>query len=87
MIDIPPALQAKLDQGATTLCWVWILTRRDGAKFGLYGERVLSDKGIANESRDGDSNSGLTHRGRAIVQAFVKGVWGPAISFQRGRFI
>ncbi len=26
MIDIPPALQAMLDAGVTTLCWVWILT-------------------------------------------------------------
>lgn len=35
MIDIPPALQAKLDAGATTLAWAWIVTRRDGAVFGF----------------------------------------------------
>src|SRR5262245_51013647 len=27
---IPPALQAKLDSGATTLCRCFVLTRRDG---------------------------------------------------------
>ena len=31
MRDIPSALQAKLDGGATTLCRCWIVTRRDGA--------------------------------------------------------
>ncbi len=35
MRDIPPALQAKLETGATTLCRCWILTRRDGAVLGF----------------------------------------------------
>jgi uncharacterized phage protein (TIGR02218 family) len=32
---IPPALQAKLDSGATTACRCWILTRRDGVVQGF----------------------------------------------------
>lgn len=32
---IPPALQAKLDSGATTLCRCWILARRDGVVLGF----------------------------------------------------
>lgn len=35
MRAIPPALQTKLDSGATTLCRCWILTRRDGAVQGF----------------------------------------------------
>lgn len=32
---LPPGLQAHLDSGATTLCWCWRLTRRDGARLGF----------------------------------------------------
>jgi uncharacterized phage protein (TIGR02218 family) len=32
---IPPALQAHLDTGTTTLCTCWLLTRRDGVKLGF----------------------------------------------------
>jgi uncharacterized phage protein (TIGR02218 family) len=32
---IPPALQAKLDSGATTLCRCWVLTRSDGVVQGF----------------------------------------------------
>lgn len=35
MRTIPPALQAKLDSGATMLCRCWIVTRRDGAVQGF----------------------------------------------------
>jgi len=35
MIEIPHALQAKLDAGLTTLAWAWVLTRRDGRRFGF----------------------------------------------------
>lgn len=33
MRDIPPELQAKLDQGVTSLCWCWTITRQDGQVF------------------------------------------------------
>jgi uncharacterized phage protein (TIGR02218 family) len=35
MRSIPPALQAKLDSGVTTLCRCWVLTRRDGVVQGF----------------------------------------------------
>ncbi|MGJ3231308.1 MAG: DUF2163 domain-containing protein [Oceanicaulis sp.] len=48
MIDIPPALQAKLDAGATTLARAWIVTRRDGAVFGFTDhDRTLTVAGVA----------------------------------------
>ena len=57
MIDIPPPLQAKLDQGVTTLCWVWILTRRDGAKFGFTDhDQALELEGVTCQPA-----SGFTH--------------------------
>ncbi len=43
MRTIPPALQARLDSGVTTLCRCWIVTRRDGAVQGFtdHDEDVL----------------------------------------------
>jgi len=35
MRTIPPALQAKLDSGVTTLCRCWVVTRRDGVVQGF----------------------------------------------------
>jgi uncharacterized phage protein (TIGR02218 family) len=35
MKTLPPALQAHLDTGATTLCWCWRLARRDGTTLGF----------------------------------------------------
>lgn len=35
MRSIPPALQTKLDGGATTLCRCWVITRRDGIVLGF----------------------------------------------------
>jgi uncharacterized phage protein (TIGR02218 family) len=35
MRNIPPALQAKLDSGVTTLARCWIVTRRDGVTMGF----------------------------------------------------
>jgi uncharacterized phage protein (TIGR02218 family) len=32
---LPPALQAHLDTGTTTLAWCWRLTRRDGTRLGF----------------------------------------------------
>lgn len=47
MIDIPPALQAKLDAGATTLAHAWIVNRRDGAVFGFTDhDRALGVNGV-----------------------------------------
>jgi uncharacterized phage protein (TIGR02218 family) len=35
MKSLPPALQAHLDTGATTLAWCWRVTRNDGTAFGF----------------------------------------------------
>ncbi|WP_319528989.1 DUF2163 domain-containing protein [uncultured Cohaesibacter sp.] len=35
MKTLPDGLQAHLDSGATSLCWCWKLTRRDGEVFGF----------------------------------------------------
>lgn len=35
MKQLPAGLQEHLDSGATTLCWCWRLTRRDGTKLGF----------------------------------------------------
>lgn len=35
MKNLPPALAAHLATGATTLCWCWRLTRRDGTRQGF----------------------------------------------------
>lgn len=35
MLTIPSELQARLDEGATTLAWCWRVERRDGAVFGF----------------------------------------------------
>lgn len=35
MKTLPGGMQAHLDSGATTLCWCWMLTRRDGAVQGF----------------------------------------------------
>ncbi len=35
MRNIPPALQAKLDSGVTTLCRCWLIARQDGATQGF----------------------------------------------------
>ncbi len=35
MKSLPPALQAHLDDGTTTLAWCWRITRADGVTFGF----------------------------------------------------
>ncbi|MCR9128826.1 MAG: DUF2163 domain-containing protein [Alphaproteobacteria bacterium] len=56
MIDIPAALQARLDAGATTLAWCWIITRRDGAVLGFTDhDAPLNVAGTACEPESGFS--------------------------------
>jgi uncharacterized phage protein (TIGR02218 family) len=56
MIDIPAILQARLDAGATTLAWCWVITRRDGAVFGFTDhDRALSAGGTDCEPESGFS--------------------------------
>lgn len=56
MIDIPAALQAKLDAGATTLAWCWVLTRTDGHVAGFTDhDRPLVLAGVNCEPAAGFS--------------------------------
>jgi uncharacterized phage protein (TIGR02218 family) len=51
---LPEGLQAHLDSGATTLCWCWRLTRRDGARLGFTDhDRDLAFDGTTFEAAVG----------------------------------
>lgn len=47
MKNIPPALQAHLDSGTTTLAWCWRMTRADGTAFGFTDHDRVSYCAIA----------------------------------------
>ncbi|MBA4802694.1 MAG: DUF2163 domain-containing protein [Euryhalocaulis sp.] len=54
MRQIPDALQAKLEDGVTTLCWCWRVERRDGAVFGFTShDRDLSFDGADYRAQGG----------------------------------
>jgi len=54
MRALPPGLQDHLDSGATTLCWCWRLTRRDGAQLGFTDhDRNLHFDGTTFEASAG----------------------------------
>lgn len=63
MRAIPPALQARLDDGVTTLCRCWIVRRRDGAVQGFTdhdGDLVV--EGVACRAGTGFTSSEATAR-------------------------
>jgi uncharacterized phage protein (TIGR02218 family) len=53
---LPSGLQAHLDSGATTLCWCWRLTRRDGVKLGFTDH----DRDIAFDGTTFEAAAGFT---------------------------
>lgn len=54
MTNVPPALQAHLDSGTTTLAWCWRITRDDGVAFGFTDhDRVLMFDGTEFEPESG----------------------------------
>jgi hypothetical protein len=54
MKHLPPALQAHLDTGTTTLAWCWRLTRGDGTRLGFTDhDRALAFDGTAFEAATG----------------------------------
>lgn len=54
MKALDPAFQAHLDTGATTLCWCWRLTRRDGTRLGFTDhDRDVSFDGTVFEAASG----------------------------------
>ena len=58
---LPPGMQAHLDSGATTLCWCWRLTRKDGAAQGFTDhDRDVSFDGTVFEAAAGFSASEIT---------------------------
>ncbi len=60
MKTLPEEMQAHLDSGATTLCLCWMLTRRDGARYGFTDhDRTLSFGGVAFQPRTGFSASAI----------------------------
>jgi uncharacterized phage protein (TIGR02218 family) len=54
MKTLPTGMQEHLDSGATTLCWCWRLTKRDGAAFGFTDhDRDLTFDGTTFEAAAG----------------------------------
>jgi uncharacterized phage protein (TIGR02218 family) len=75
MRAIPPALQAKLDGGVTTLCRCWIVTRRDGVVQGFtdHDEDVVVD-GVTCRAGTGLSGSEATEQlGLAVQGSEISG--------------
>lgn len=56
MKNLPPALQAHLDDGTTTLAWCWKITRADGVSFGFTDH----DRPLAFGGTDYEPESGLS---------------------------
>ncbi len=76
MIDIPAALQARLEAGATTLAWCWVLTRRDGAVLGFTDhDRPISLMGVSCEPASGfTAGAARVETGSSPARAAVFGV-------------
>lgn len=54
MKTFPSALQEHLDEGTTTLCWCWKITRKDGAVLGFTDhDNTLSFGGVDHEPESG----------------------------------
>jgi len=75
MRSIPPALQAKLNSGATTLCRCWRLTRRDGVVLGFTDhDRDIDLDGVACRAGTGLAASEATQsQGLAVTASEVYG--------------
>ena len=60
MKQLPVDLQAQLDNGVSTLCWCWHLTRRDGVEMGFTDhDRDISFDGIVFEAAAGFTASDI----------------------------
>lgn len=55
MKPLPPALQAHLDSGTTTLAWAWRVTRTDGVSFGFTDH----DRALVFDSTSFEPESGF----------------------------
>ena len=75
MRAIPPALQARLDSGCTTLATCWILTRRDDVRLGFTEhDRDLTVEGVTCRAASGfDGAASAEKLGFAVGAGEVAG--------------
>jgi len=75
MRNVPADLQAHLDGYATTLCWLWKITRRDGLALGFTDhDQSLVIDGLSYQARSGLTPSEVERRlGFAIDNGAVQG--------------
>lgn len=80
MLPIPSQMQARLDGGATTLCWCWRVTRKDGAVFGFTEhDRDLAIGGLTFRAASGLSPGAMDAAlGFAPAQGAVHGAFDDA---------
>jgi hypothetical protein len=81
MREIPEGLAAHLQQGATTLCRCWSLTRRDGAVLGFTDH----DRALAFDEIDFAATTGLEAAESASEIGFAIGVRRGRRRFRRDR--
>ena len=76
MRNLSPEFKEHLSGSATTLCWLWKLTRRDGLVLGFTDhDRPLTLEGVTYESRSSLIPSETDHRlGFAADNSAVQGV-------------
>ena len=55
MKELPDGLQAHLEEGATTLCWCWRLTRLDGVQYGFTDH----DRSLVFDETSFEASSGF----------------------------
>lgn len=75
MRTIPPALQAKLSSGVTTLCRCWRITRRDGAVLGFtdHDEDVTADGTLCRASTGLTGSEATTRLGLSVDGSEISG--------------
>jgi uncharacterized phage protein (TIGR02218 family) len=75
MRSIPPAMQAKLESGATTLCRCWILRRRDGAVLGFtdHDEDVVVGEVVCRAGTGFAGSEATARLGLAIDGSEISG--------------
>lgn len=75
MRNIDPALRAKLDAGATTMCRAWIVERRDGMRFGFTDhDREIVVDGVTCAAGSGLTGSAIeTGTGLAVDNSEAAG--------------
>lgn len=74
MIPLPAGFQASLDNGVTTLCWCWLVTRNDGAVLGFTDhDRALDVAGVTCEPQSGFASGPVRCEAGAPARGVVFG--------------